>query len=66
MAERGFSGKLCPANEGILMIYTIIVILVVLWLLGLIGHIGGGLIHLLLLVAAVVFIWNLITSRRGV
>lgn len=48
------------------MIYTIIVILLVLWLLGLIGHIGGGLIHLLLVIAAIVFIWNLITSRRGI
>lgn len=48
------------------MLYTIIVILLVLWLLGLIGHIGGGLIHLLLVVAVVVFIWNLITRRRGI
>jgi hypothetical protein len=47
------------------MIYTIIVILVVLWLLGLVGHIGGALINLLLLVAAIVFIYNLITGRRA-
>ena len=46
------------------MLYTIIVILFVLWLLGLIGHIGGGLIHLLLVAAVVVFVWNLITGRR--
>jgi hypothetical protein len=46
------------------MIYTIIVILLVLWLLGLIGHIGGGLIHLLLVIALVVFIWNMITGRK--
>jgi hypothetical protein len=48
------------------MLYTIIVVLVVLWLLGLLAHIGGGLIHLLLVVALVVFIWNLVTGRRGV
>ena len=47
------------------MLYTIIVILFVLWLLGFIGHIGGGLIHILLVVALVVFIYNLITSRRA-
>ncbi|HSW78419.1 MAG TPA: lmo0937 family membrane protein [Candidatus Babeliales bacterium] len=48
------------------MIWTIIGILVLLWLVGLIGHIGGGLIHLLLVVAVIVFLWNLITGRRGV
>jgi hypothetical protein len=45
------------------MIMTIIGILVVLWLLGLLLHIGG-IIHILLVIAAVVFIWNLITGRR--
>jgi len=48
------------------MLYTIIVILVVLWLLGLLAHIGGGLIHLLLVVALVVFVINLLTGRRTV
>jgi hypothetical protein len=48
------------------MLYTIIVVLVVLWLLGLLAHIGGGLIHILLVVALVVFIWNLVAGRRGV
>ncbi len=47
------------------MIWTIIGILVVLWLLGLIAHIGGGLIHFLLVVALVVFIYNMITGRRA-
>lgn len=47
------------------MIYTIIVILLVLWLLGLIGHIAGGLIHLLLVIALVVFIWNMIAGRKA-
>ena len=48
------------------MLYTIIVILVVLWLIGLLAHIGGGLIHLLLVIALIVLIWNLVTGRRGV
>lgn len=47
------------------MLWTIIVILVVLWLLGLVGQIGGGLIHILLVVALVLFIFNLITGRRS-
>lgn len=47
------------------MLMTIAVILAALWLLGFIGEIGGGLIHLLLVVALVVFIFNMITGRRG-
>jgi hypothetical protein len=46
------------------MLYTIAVILVILWLLGFIAHIGGGLIHLLLVLAVVVIIYRLITGRR--
>ncbi len=48
------------------MLWTVMVILVVLWLLGFIGHIGGGLVHLLLVIALVVFIYNMITGRRAV
>ena len=48
------------------MLWTILTILIVLWLLGLIAHIGGGLIHLLLVVAAVVLVINLLSGRRGV
>ena len=47
------------------MILIIVGVLVVLWLLGFIGHIGGGIIHLLLVIAIVVFLWNLIAGRRG-
>ena len=47
------------------MIWTIFVILVVLWLLGFTLHIGGGLIHLLLLIALVVLVYNLVTGRRA-
>ena len=48
------------------MLWTIMVILLVLWLLGVIGHVGGGLIHLLLVIAAVVLVINLLTGRRAV
>jgi hypothetical protein len=46
------------------MLWTIIVILFALWLLGFIGHVGGGLIHILLVIAAIVLIYQLITGRR--
>ena len=48
------------------MLWTIFAILLVLWLVGLIGGIGGGLIHLLLVVAAIVLIFNLLAGRRPV
>jgi hypothetical protein len=48
------------------MLWTILVILLVLWLLGFIGHIGGGLIHILLVVAVIVLIYNLVTGRSTV
>ena len=47
------------------MLYTVVVILVILWVLGFIGQIGGGLIHLLLVIAALVLIYNAIAGRRG-
>ena len=45
--------------------WTIFVILLVLWLLGFSFHIAGGLIHLLLVVAVIVLIFNLIAGRRS-
>jgi hypothetical protein len=50
-----------------LMIWTIAVILFVLWLLGFVAfHIGGGLIHLLLVLAVIAVIYQLVTGRRAV
>jgi hypothetical protein len=51
-------------KEGKTMLWTIIAILVVPWLLGLLGGVGGNLIHLLLIIAAVVLIFQLISGRR--
>jgi hypothetical protein len=47
------------------MLWTIFVILVVLWLLGFSFHIGGGLIHIIIVIAVIVLIFNLISGRRG-
>ncbi|HSA93679.1 MAG TPA: lmo0937 family membrane protein [Terriglobales bacterium] len=46
------------------MLWTIFVIFVILWLLGFSFHVGGGLIHLLLVLAVVVLIVNLLGGRR--
>ena len=48
------------------MLWTIILILLALWLLGIIGGVGGSLIHALLVIAAIVLIYNLLSGRRAV
>lgn len=48
------------------MLWTIFVILLILWLLGFSFHVAGGLIHLLLVIAVVVLVYNLIVGRRTV
>jgi hypothetical protein len=53
-------------KEISIMLWTILVILLVLWLIGLLSQVGGNLVHLLLVVAAVVLIINLVTGRRAV
>jgi Family of unknown function (DUF5670) len=47
------------------MLWTLFVVLGILWLLGFSLHVGGGLIHLLLVVALVVLVYNLFTGRRS-
>lgn len=47
------------------MLWTIMVILIILWLLGFSLHIGGGLIHILLVLAVIVLVFNLLSGRRG-
>jgi hypothetical protein len=47
------------------MLWTIAVILVVLWALGLITGVGGGgLIHLLIVIALVVIVLQVLSGRR--
>lgn len=48
------------------MLWTILAIILAIWLLGFIFEIAGGLIHILLVVAAVVLILQLVTGRRAV
>ena len=49
------------------MLWTLVAILLVLWLLGFFAfHVGGSLIHALLVIAVIVVIVNLISGRRVV
>ena len=48
------------------ILWTIAVILIVLWLLGLVLNVATGFIHLLLVIAVIVIVYNLLTGRRTV
>lgn len=49
------------------MLFTIALILFILWALGFfVVHVGGGLIHLLLVIAVIVILYRLFTGRRPV
>ncbi len=49
------------------ILYGIVALLVILWVVGfLVMHVSSGLIHLLLVVAVIVFVYQLVTGRRSV
>jgi hypothetical protein len=48
------------------ILWLVVVVVVALWLIGLVADIAGNLIHLLLLVAVVVVLYNLVAGRRAV
>ena len=45
------------------LIWGVIVVLFVLWVLGFAIHIGGGLIHLLLVIALILLVFNIVALR---
>jgi len=48
------------------LLYIIGAVLVALWLIGLVTHIGGSLIHIILVIAVIVFVFQFLTGRRSV
>jgi hypothetical protein len=48
------------------MLWTLVAVFLILWLLGFSMSIGGGLIHILLVVAVILIIFNLVSGRRAV
>ena len=49
------------------MLWTLFVILLVLWLLGLVSsYTMGGFIHLLLVIALIILVFQLISGRRAI
>jgi hypothetical protein len=47
------------------MLWTIFVVVLVLWVLGFSFHIAGGFIHILLVLALIILLFNLISGRRS-
>jgi hypothetical protein len=55
------------AGRGDAMLYTVAVILLILWLLGLVsGYTVGAFIHVLLVIALVLFLVQFMSGRRVV
>lgn len=48
------------------ILWIILVVILAIWLIGFLLDFAGGLIHLLLIVAAIILIVNLISGRKGV
>jgi Family of unknown function (DUF5670) len=46
------------------LLYTIAVILVIIWAIGYLGFAAGGIIHILLVIAAIAVILRLIQGRK--
>jgi hypothetical protein len=45
------------------LLWAVIVVLFVFWLLGFTLHFAGGLIHLLLVIAVILLVFNIVTGR---
>lgn len=49
------------------LLWIVIIVLVALWLLGFLAvQVGGALIHLLLVIALIVLVYQLLAGRRSV
>ncbi|MPQ30586.1 lmo0937 family membrane protein [Clostridium estertheticum] len=46
------------------LLRMIVGIMIILWLLGFVFSIGGGMIHTLLVIAVIIFVFDLISGRR--
>lgn len=48
------------------ILWIILVVILAIWIIGFLLDVAGGLIHILLIVAAIILIVNLISGRKGV
>ena len=62
----GGTEELALEKEDVIMLYTIAVILLIAWLLGIVGtYTIGAFVHLLLVIAVVLFLVGVISGRRS-
>jgi hypothetical protein len=54
-----------PELRCVGMLLTIAVILVAFWLLGFVMHLAGGLIHIVLVIAVIMFVLHFIRGRSA-
>lgn len=47
------------------ILWFVLFIVLAFWLIGFLLDIAGGIIHFLLVIAAIILIYNLVTGRRG-
>jgi len=57
-----YAGGSC---EEAFMLWTLVVLLLIFWALGLAFKVAAGLIHILLVIAVVLFLVNLVSGRRA-
>jgi hypothetical protein len=67
MTASGADAVGCPEKvEEDSMLYTIAIVLLVLWALGFLAfHVGGGLIHALIVLAVILLLVQMLSGRRS-
>jgi len=48
------------------ILWIILAVIIVIWLIGFLMDVAGGLIHILLIIAAIILVINLISGRKGI
>jgi hypothetical protein len=48
------------------MLWTLVILLLLFWIIGFAFDVAGGIIHVLLVIALVLFLVNLISGRRTI
>ena len=48
------------------LLWAVLVVVLVLWLLGLLFRVAGNAVHLLLIVALAILVYNLLAGRRRI
>lgn len=47
------------------ILWIVLAVIIVIWLVGFLMDVAGGLIHILLIIAAIILVINLVSGRKG-